>query len=74
MAGPGNLAVFFEFTENEVTDMYETYDMSFDETQVWYDGYTFPLEGGILPGRISIYSPKSVVEAMLPRNFRNYWN
>lgn len=74
MADPGNLAVFFGFTEDEVTELCETYDMSFDETQAWYDGYTFPSEGGTLPGRISIYSPKSVVEAMLRRSFRNYWN
>ena len=39
--------------------------MSFEETKRWYDGYCL--------NNISIYNPKSVVEAMLRSNFSNYW-
>lgn len=35
------------------------------ETKKWYDGYC--VDG------ISIYNPKSVVEAMLRGKFNNYW-
>jgi len=56
---------FTGFTEQEVQDLCEQYQMSFAETKQWYDGYC--VDG------ISIYNPKSVVEAMLRRKFSNYW-
>ena len=74
MSDPGDLASFFGFTEAEVESLCREYRMSFDETQAWYDGYMFPDETGDICKNISIYSPKSVVEAMLRRSFRNYWN
>ena len=41
--------------------------MDFEETKRWYDGYRFEnLE--------HIYSPRSVVSAMLSRCFDSYWN
>lgn len=42
------------------------YDMDFDETSSWYDGYMFE-------NFQHIYNPKSVVEAMLCQGFSNYW-
>ena len=56
---------FTGFTEQEVQDLCEQYQMSFAETKQWYDGYC--VDG------ISIYNPKSVVEAMLRGKFSNYW-
>ena len=56
---------FTGFTEEEVRSLCEKYDMSFDETKRWYDGYY--VDG------VSVYNPKSVVEAMLRKKFSNYW-
>lgn len=67
MTDPAMLAEFVGFTEKEVRGLCERYRMSFEETKSWYDGYCFPQEQ-------SVYSPKSVVEAMLRRNFNTYWN
>ncbi len=61
---------FFEeytgFTENEVKVLCKWFDMDFDQTSSWYDGYQltrFP----------HVYNPKSIVEAMRRRKFLNYW-
>lgn len=56
---------FTGFTEQEVQGLCEQYNMPFDETKRWYDGYC--VDG------VSIYNPKSVVEAMLRGKFSNYW-
>ena len=56
---------FTGFTEEEVQELCEQYHMSFEETKRWYDGYC--VDG------VSIYNPKSVVEAMLRGKFSNYW-
>ena len=56
---------FTGFTEDEVRELCQTYDMDFDETKKWYDGYCL--------NQCSIYNPKSVVEAMMRRKFDNYW-
>lgn len=66
MTNPRALAEYVGFTENEVQKLCEQYNMDFAETSRWYDGYTFK--------RIShIYSPKSVVDAMLNEEFDSYW-
>ena len=56
---------FTGFTEQEVRQLCEQYNMPFSETKKWYDGYC--VDG------VSIYNPKSVVEAMLRGKFSNYW-
>ena len=56
---------FTGFTEQEVRQLCEQYEMPFSETKKWYDGYC--VDG------VSIYNPKSVVEAMLRGKFSNYW-
>lgn len=71
MASLGKLVPYFGFTEEEVQKLCEEYDMSFEETKSWYDGYQFVLPKG---EPVSIYSPKSVVESMLNHCFQNYWN
>lgn len=67
MTNPGPLAEFAGFTQGEVQELCRAYQMDFEETKKWYDGYHF--------GRGSdIYNPRSVVNAMLNRHFDNYWN
>ena len=71
MTNPGELAEFFGFTADEVEELCKKYDMDYEETRNWYDGYCFNIQG---EEQISVYNPKSVVEAMLNRSFQNYWN
>jgi len=65
MTNPREYAEFTGFTENEVKILCEKYDMPYDETKRWYDGYN--LKG------ISIYNPRSVVMSMTGRDYDNYW-
>ncbi len=54
------------FTEDEVKELCERFDMDYEEAGNWYDGYMFTKFG-------HIYNPKSVVEAMYRHKFSNYW-
>ena len=65
MTNQRDLAEFTGFTEQEVKDLCEQYDMPFEETKRWYDGYD--LKG------LSIYNPRSVVMSMLGHDFDSYW-
>lgn len=67
MTNPRQFTEFVGFTEEEVRNLCERYEMNFEETKAWYDGYSFPLAH-------SVYSPESVVECMLSKTFDNYWN
>jgi len=67
MTAPGPLAAYVGFTVPEVEQLCEKYQMDFAQTKQWYDGYTFPQVG-------EIYSPRSVVAAMLRHKFGTYWN
>ena len=74
MTNPWGLAEYFGFTEAEVRELCSQYDMSFEEAKAWYDGYelvTLSIEGETVH---SMYSPKSVVDAMLSHTFDTYWN
>ena len=74
MTDPGNLAEYFGFTEAEVQTLCREHQMNFEEAKAWYDGYglvTHTERGSIC---YSMYSPKSVVEAMLRHKFGTYWN
>ena len=53
------------FTENEVIDLCNKYNRDFNEIKSWYNGYN--LNG------ISLYNPKSVVEAVLRGECDDYW-
>ena len=74
MTDPGNLAEYFGFTEREVSVLCEKYEMSFDDVKTWYDGYKFIVHRQSGDEYFSMYSPKSVVEAMLRHKFGTYWN
>ena len=67
MTNPKQLAEFVGFTETEVRELCTRYEMDFEETRRWYDGYRFENVG-------HVYSPRSVVSAMLSRSFDSYWN
>lgn len=65
MTGAKPIEEFTGFTEEEVSALCSEYNMPMDEIKRWYDGYH--VDG------ISIYNPKSVVEVLLRKSFRNYW-
>lgn len=67
MTNPRQLARFVGFTETEVEKLCEQYHMDIAELKEWYDGYHFGEEE-------SIYSPKSVVEAVTSGICDSYWN
>ena len=74
MTDPGDLAEFFGFTENEVKNLCIEYHMNFDEAKEWYDGYRLLTKTKNHSEIFAMYSPKSVVEAMLRHKFGTYWN
>lgn len=74
MTDPGELAEYFGFTEQEVRELCDKYGMSFDEAKTWYDGYQLIAHRQTGNECYSMYSPKSVVEAMLRHKFGTYWN
>ena len=74
MTDPGELAEYFGFTEQEVAALCEKYEMSFEEAKTWYDGYQLIAHRQTGDKIYSMYSPKSVVEAMLRHRFGTYWN
>ena len=74
MTNPRELAEYFGFTEAEVMELCNQYRMNFEEAKAWYDGYeliTQTADGQIVH---SMYSPKSVVDAMLSHTYDTYWN
>lgn len=74
MIDPGDFGEFFGFTEQEVKELCGQYNMSFEEAKAWYDGYRLSGGSGENSGELSMYNPKSVVEAMMRRKFKTYWN
>ena len=74
MTDPGDLAEYFGFTGQEVEVLCEKYAMSFEEAEAWYDGYDLIAHRQSGDEQYSMYSPKSVVEAMLRHKFGTYWN
>lgn len=66
MIDPKELAVYTGFTEWEVRELCERYNVDFQEAKRWYDGY-------YMRGVGHVYSPKSIVDAMLNQTFQSYW-
>lgn len=58
-------AEFTGFTEDEVKALCERFQMSYEETKRWYDGY--------FVNNVSVYNPRSVVMSMTGGRFSNYW-
>ncbi len=67
MTNPGPLASFVGFTDQEVQDLCADFQMDYDEIKRMYDGYCFE-------GTTHVYSPRSVVSALLTRSYDNFWN
>ena len=65
MLEPFGMEEFFGFTKTEVKALCKQYKMKFKECEEWYDGYKI--------GKISVYNPNSLVEAMMRRDCANYW-
>ena len=65
MVEPKNLGEYFGFTAEEVREECRQYGMDYHEMEKWYDGYR--LSG------LHIYNPKSVVDALMWKNFQSYW-
>ena len=86
MTRPGRLAFSMGFTAEEVAKECQSRKLNFDMFRKWYDGYRLSnradadmlLEGANEEKDIyrdyEIYSPYSVVNAMLSRQFASYWN
>ena len=66
MLRPKRLAQYVGFTESEVIGLCNRYGMDFEEARRWYDGYSFSK----VP---SVYSPNSVVQAMVNGEYATYW-
>lgn len=64
--------LFREYQQDQ--EAQKKYEMSFEEASAWYNGYhLISHEEGVRRVH-SMYSPKSVVEAMQKRKFGTYWN
>lgn len=74
MIDPGPLAEFFGFTEDEVQGLCAEYEMNFEEARAWYNGYKLISHSRKGDKLYSMYSPKSMVEAMLRHKYGPYWN
>ena len=56
---------YYGFTEKEVKELCEKYDMDFETTKAWYNGY-------LIDG-MHMYNPNSVSKAMINQDFDSYW-
>lgn len=65
MTNPREYAEYTGFTEDEVKGLCQKYDMPFDETKRWYDGYDLKC--------VATYNPRSVVMSMTGHDFDSYW-
>lgn len=66
MLEPGFLAEYVGFTEKEVHNLCQEHSLDFNEANKWYDGYQFNKIG-------HVYSPNSIIEAVINQKFSNYW-
>ena len=56
---------YYGFTEEEVRGLCKEYDMDFESTKVWYNGY-------LIDGK-HMYNPNSVAMAMTKKDFDSFW-
>ena len=59
------IAEYYGFTEEEVRELCKKYDLDFESTKVWYNGY-------LIDGK-HMYNPNSVSMAMDRHRFDSYW-
>ena len=65
MISPKNLGEYFGFTEEEVRAACKRQGMDYAEVERWYDGYRV--------GKLHIYNPKSVADALTWGEIQSYW-
>lgn len=65
MIEPKDLGEYFGFTETEVREQCNEYGADYEEMKKWYDGYQLD--------ELLIYNPKSVVDALMWKDFQSYW-
>jgi hypothetical protein len=66
MLSPQQLAEYVGFTEPEVKNLCEKYDIDFQQAKRWYDGYAFR--------RVKdVYNPNSVMKAAISGELDSYW-
>ena len=56
---------YYGFTEDEVKELCKRFDMDFESTKAWYNGY-------LIDGK-HMYNPNSVSMAMRRQEFDSYW-
>ena len=66
MLGPGPLASYIGFTEEEVQKLCADYRKDYEEVKRWYDGYQL--------GNYHVYNPNAVVSLMIEGEFQSYWS
>ena len=65
MVDAKNLEEYFGFTRQEVQEQCKKYNVNYEDMAAWYDGYCL--------GKLHLYNPKSVVDALLWKDFQSYW-
>lgn len=65
MLNPTPLAQYMGFSEIEVSELCDDYQIDFEDMKRWYDGYHLD--------NISLYNPRSVVYALSDKKYGNYW-
>jgi hypothetical protein len=63
---PKNYAEFTGFTEEEVKELCDKFDVNYQECLKWYDGYT--------ANGIKICNPHAIVMAIIDREFCPHWS
>lgn len=77
MLAPKQLAEYTGFTDDEVKYLCDKHGRDYEKIREWYDGYELY---GIIPDgeksaeKYQIYSPYSVVQAVITGQIRDYWN
>ena len=66
MLDPQGLEEFIGFTQEEVDNLCDKFNMDKKEMRDWYNGYHY--------SGLSIYNPCSVVKAITSKKYRDYWN
>ena len=86
MTQPQQLAPYMGFTAEEVQNECRKRNLRYEAYKDWYDGYRLSNkvsaemleEGAAVDERVyreyEVYSPYSVVNAMMAKQFANYWN
>ena len=65
MVSSAPITQYYGFTEKDVKELCDKYDMDFETTKAWYDGY-------LIDG-MHMYNPNSVSRAMIKHKFDSYW-